>query len=69
MPCSVSQDEIDYYEREYRSELERKGRYDCLATRDQLAGWLCDSMRGAKPTPEAIRWFRVHRAHEGKGCT
>lgn len=64
MPCSVSQAEIDYYREQQREEWRTQGRYDLLATKSQLAGWLCDAMRGDSPTPEALDWFDAHRKHE-----
>jgi hypothetical protein len=59
MPCSVSQSEIDYYNRVAREEWEKEGRWDLLATKEQLAGWLCDALRSGLyiPGPEAQRWF------------
>lgn len=61
MPCNVSSEEIAAYEAERRKQWEREGRWDLLATKEQLAGWLCDA-----PTAECQRWHAAHVEHNDK---
>jgi len=63
MVCSVSQAEIDAYAAEERKKWEREGRWDLLVTKEELAGWLCDEMRGHPMSPECNRWWLAHLAH------
>jgi hypothetical protein len=66
MPCSVSQAEIDAYAEMYRRDNVDKGRWDRLATKEQLAGWLCDALNNRELSPECKRWFAAHKLHNDK---
>ncbi len=64
MPCydpPETQYEIDERRRRWREQMIREGRWDELATREELAGWLCDTLRGTPPTPELLRWWEAHK--------
>lgn len=63
MPCSVSQEEIDDCRRARQAEYRRDGRWDLLATKAQLSGWLCDVLRGESPSTEVARWFIAHETN------
>lgn len=63
MPCTVTREEEEYYAARAREQDEANGRWDKLASREQLAGWLCDAMSGRNPTDGCKRWWTAHKKH------
>lgn len=43
---------------------EKNGRFDLLATKEDLGQWLCDALNGREPHPDALRWLEAHRKYE-----
>ncbi len=57
MPCSDGRDSPEYIAEENRQRRQKwaeEGRWDLLASREQLSRWLCDAVRGEKPAPELL---------------
>lgn len=69
MPCSVSQAEIDVYHELWRREQKKLQRWDLLATKEELAGWLCDALRGDFLTSECKRWWAAHLLHNDRAAS
>jgi hypothetical protein len=66
MPCydpPPTDEELRWYAAEERRRQIKAGRWDLAATRKEVEGWLCDTLRGTPPTPELLRWWEAHKKY------